>query len=56
VVEHIRIGLSRRRQDDCLSIRTLGTEDDIPLGTDTDPCNGYRNLWAANQVNDLMLK
>jgi hypothetical protein len=56
VVDPIRLGLSSRRQDENFTIRTIGSADTILLGTDTDPCNGYRNLWAANQVDDLMMK
>jgi len=55
-VDERPIGLNRRRQDDCLTIRTLNSADTIPLGTDLDPLNGYRNLWAANQVDDLNMK
>lgn len=49
-----RLALSRGLLAECetYSIAPLSDEDDVPLGTDTDPENGYRNLWAAGQASD----
>mmetsp|Transcript_110408 Transcript_110408/g.285436 ORF Transcript_110408/g.285436 Transcript_110408/m.285436 type:complete len:685 (+) Transcript_110408:93-2147(+) len=44
--------LRQSRSIDCLSIRTVGSADTIPLGTDLDPENGYCNLWAASKLAD----
>jgi len=35
-----------------LTVGTLNSIDDIPLGTDLDPMNDYRNNWAANKIGD----
>lgn len=44
-------GLSRDNAEDALTIRTLGSMDSIPIGTDLDT-GFYRNLWAAGLVSD----
>lgn len=52
----VMAGLRRHAFDDSHTIRTLDAEDDIPLGTDLDPVNGYRNFWAAGLARDPNLK
>lgn len=37
---------------ECLTINSLSSKDTVPLGTDLDPNNGYRNMWAATLVQD----
>lgn len=45
----------QNRDVECLTIRSLSSEDDIPLGTDLDP-SVYANLWAARNVRDPSAK
>lgn len=44
-------GLSRNDREDAVTVRTVGSTDSIPLGTDLDT-GFYCNLWAASRVND----
>ena len=39
-----------------VTIRTLTSENTVPLGTDLDPRNAYNNLWAADKVRDPLDK
>lgn len=42
----------RKKDIECLTINSLSSKDTIPMGTDLDPNNGYRNMWAATKVQD----
>ncbi|CAE8597372.1 unnamed protein product, partial [Polarella glacialis] len=54
--EQLRQGLLSLRGDtDTLTIRTFGSDDTIPLGTDLD-AQCYNNLWAAAMVTDTVGK
>eukprot|EP00933_Yihiella_yeosuensis_P048568 TRINITY_DN4483_c0_g1_i1.p1 TRINITY_DN4483_c0_g1~~TRINITY_DN4483_c0_g1_i1.p1 ORF type:complete len:677 (+),score=162.01 TRINITY_DN4483_c0_g1_i1:151-2181(+) len=41
---------NRQNYDDAATFRTLGAEDNIPLGTDADP-QSYNNRWAPLLIN-----
>eukprot|EP00931_Biecheleriopsis_adriatica_P095050 TRINITY_DN68688_c0_g1_i1.p1 TRINITY_DN68688_c0_g1~~TRINITY_DN68688_c0_g1_i1.p1 ORF type:complete len:488 (-),score=98.18 TRINITY_DN68688_c0_g1_i1:68-1531(-) len=47
--------LSAHTDTDVVTIRTLSSNDTIPLGTDTDPAV-YRNTWASTQTDHPIKK
>jgi len=56
VLEDLRRHLQHWDAVEQLTMGTLNSVDDIPLGTDLDPINDYRNDWAASRIcagNDL---
>jgi len=50
--ERQRLQFHLQRDDliERLTMGTLNSVHDIPLGTDLDPMNDYRNYWAANKL------